>query len=422
MRIEIKEKSFFNSIFTDYFKISKDTTIQGITNDSRLVQENDLFIALNGKFVNGNAFNQEVLSKKNTLIVSEEAFEDGRIYNVESIDNFLKDLCKYWINKTKAFKIAVTGSNGKTTTKELIHHLLLKNNFTAEKTEGNYNTSIGVPLSLFSFSLESDYYIFEFGANQKGDIEKLTKMITPDFGLVTSIAEAHMEGFLDIENIKNEKKKIIEFSKKGSFGPDKSIESVLLKVKKILKDSLYSSNHHLIYNMALVVSILNEVLIIDEKKLLNGLKDFSLPPGRGNIFELIFNGKKIFVIDDSYNANPSSVRAAIENLHLLKIKKINKKIFIFGDMKELGKNKKDFHSSIGKLIDNKINCFFSIGNLAKETFDSAIMVPNKYHFDNQLDLYLELTKIIESNDVLLFKVSRSMNLNRIIEKLISESK
>ena len=138
MRIEIKEKSFFNSIFTDYFKISKDTTIQGITNDSRLVQENDLFIALNGKFVNGNAFNQEVLSKKNTLIVSEEAFEDGRIYNVESIDNFLKDLCKYWINKTKAFKIAVTGSNGKTTTKELIHHLLLKNNFTAEKTEGNY--------------------------------------------------------------------------------------------------------------------------------------------------------------------------------------------------------------------------------------------------------------------------------------------
>ena len=422
MRIEIKEISFFNSVFTDYFKISKEITIQGITTDSRLVQENDLFIALNGSFVNGNSFNQDVLSIKNTLIISEEAFKNDRIYTVKSIDIFLKDLCQSWIERAKAFKIAVTGSNGKTTVKELIHHLLLKNNLKVEKTEGNYNTSIGVPLSLFSFSLNSDYYIFEFGANQKGDIEKLTKMINPDYGFVTSIAEAHMEGFLDVENIKNEKKKIIEFSKNGSFGPEKNIEAVSLKVKEILKDSIFSSNHYLIYNMALVVTILMEVLSINEKKLLNGLRDFSLPSGRGNIFEIIFRGKKIFIIDDSYNANPSSVQAAIKNFHLLKIKKINKKIFIFGDMKELGKNEKDFHASLGKLIDNKINYLLTIGDLAKETHVSALNIPNNFHFDNQLDLYSELINIIESNDVLLFKGSRSMNLNHIIEKLISESR
>jgi len=128
MRIEIKEISFFNSVFTDYFKISKEITIQGITTDSRLVQENDLFIALNGSFVNGNSFNQDVLSIKNTLIISEEAFKNDRIYTVKSIDIFLKDLCQSWIERAKAFKIAVTGSNGKTTVKELIHHLLLKNN------------------------------------------------------------------------------------------------------------------------------------------------------------------------------------------------------------------------------------------------------------------------------------------------------
>jgi len=91
-------------------------------------------------------------------------------------------------------------------------------------------------------------------------------------------------------------------------------------------------------------------------------------------------------------------------------------------MKELGKNEKDFHASLGKLIDNKINYLLTIGDLAKETHVSALNIPNKFHFDNQLDLYSELINIIESNDVLLFKGSRSMNLNHIIEKLISESR
>ena len=129
----------------------------------------------------------------------------------------MKDLCTKWLKRFNGKIVGITGSNGKTTTKDLVSHIL-QSKFKVEKTLGNYNTSISVPLSILSFSLDSDIYVLELGANKVGDIEYLSSIVKPDYGIVTNISEAHLDGFGSYENIENEKKSIFfAFNKEIQF-------------------------------------------------------------------------------------------------------------------------------------------------------------------------------------------------------------
>ena len=213
MRIELKEQNYFLKVIKTFFDKNFDKPIKGISIDSRNIKKNDLFIALKGEKFDGNDFIDQAYKNGASFTLSSSKNERNNHLFVENLNAFIKELIIKWLKGFNGKIVGITGSNGKTTSKDLITHLL-RSNFTVEKTLGNYNTSISVPLSIFSFSLESDIYVLELGANKVGDIEYLSSMIMPDYGVITSIAAAHLDGFGSIEKIKKEKKSLLTFSKK----------------------------------------------------------------------------------------------------------------------------------------------------------------------------------------------------------------
>ena len=213
MRIDLKEKSHFLAVFETFFNQSIDRPINGISIDSRNIKKNDLFIAIKGENFDGNDFIDQALKDGASYSLSSYKNEGKYHLLVEDLHIFIKELSMRWLQSFDGKIVGVTGSNGKTTTKDLIAHLL-KSKFRVEKTLGNYNTSISVPLSIFSFSLETEIYVLELGANKVGDIEYLSSIVKPDYGVITSIAAAHLDGFGSIKNIEKEKKSILNHSKK----------------------------------------------------------------------------------------------------------------------------------------------------------------------------------------------------------------
>ena len=213
MRINIKEKEYFLEVFKDYFNQSFDFPINGISIDSRNIKKNDIFIALSGENVDGNDFIEDAFNNGASYALTSIPSSEPNHILINDISLFMKDLCTKWLKRFNGKIVGITGSNGKTTTKDLVSHML-QSKFKVEKTLGNYNTSISVPLSILSFSLDSDIYVLELGANKVGDIEYLSSIVKPDYGIVTNISEAHLDGFGSYENIENEKKSIFLHSTK----------------------------------------------------------------------------------------------------------------------------------------------------------------------------------------------------------------
>ena len=156
------------------------------------------------------------LSNGAIYAIAQSVHENDNVFTVDDVIEFIGKICSEWMVNFNGKTIAITGSNGKTTTKDLISHILIKSGHNVSKTEGNFNTSIGVPLTIFSFSNDpSQIYVLELGANQVGDIDYLSSLVKPDIGIVTNISGAHLEGFGSIENIRKEKKSIFNHSNKG---------------------------------------------------------------------------------------------------------------------------------------------------------------------------------------------------------------
>ena len=168
MRINLVEQNHFQEVFKTFLNKSFDKNIAGISIDSRNIHKNDLFIAIKGEKFDGNDFLDQALQNGASYTLSSTRSDNGHHIFVEDLQDFLKKLCKRWLKDFNGKIIGITGSNGKTTTKDLIAHFL-QSKFKVEKTLGNYNTSISVPLSIFSFSLKTDIYVLELGANRVGD-------------------------------------------------------------------------------------------------------------------------------------------------------------------------------------------------------------------------------------------------------------
>ncbi len=198
MRIDLKEKNHFLTVFEAFFDQSIARPIKGISIDSRNIKKNDLFIAIKGENFDGNDFVDQALQDGASYTLSSIENENSYHLFVEDLNVFIKELLISWLQGFNGKIVGITGSNGKTTTKDLIAHLL-QSKFKVEKTLGNYNTSISVPLSILSFALDSEIYVLELGANKVGDIEYLSSIVKPDYGIITSIAEAHLDGFGSIE-------------------------------------------------------------------------------------------------------------------------------------------------------------------------------------------------------------------------------
>jgi UDP-N-acetylmuramoyl-tripeptide--D-alanyl-D-alanine ligase len=409
--------------------------------DTRKIQTNSFFVAIKGENFDANTFAKEALEKgaSYVLIDNEDYFIDHRTVLVENSLVALQELAKFHRQYLKLPIIALTGSNGKTTTKELINVVLSKK-YKTKATIGNLNNHIGVPLTLLSFNSETEIGIVEMGANHKKEIEFLCELATPDYGYITNFGKAHLEGFGGVEGVIQGKSEMynyisinnktafinledpIQVSKSNelnfySFGINK--ENANVNISSIKANpfveigysdfvisthliGLYNANN---VNAALTIGKYFEVEDLAIKEALE-----SYVP-ENNRSQLLSKGSNQIILD-AYNANPSSMAVAIENF--LQLDNANK-IVILGDMFELGDESNQEHKAIvnSLLNENEITCFF----IGKEFFGDRTD-RNNFHFFESFEEFSNYLKEIKiNNSSILIKGSRGMALERTLNFL-----
>ena len=443
MRIKIKEKELFKNLIKKNFDFDINK-VNSICTDSRMIEKNDIFIPIKGQNTDGHKFIDDVIKKDVSIIFSELQSDHHKIIKVHSTRETLKDLSIQWLNFFKKPIIAITGSNGKTTTKEMIRSILDSISKT-NCTIGNYNSSIGLPMNLFNFSLSSNPMILEMGANNPGEIDYLCKIAKPDYSIITNIQSAHIGNFKSIKDLIETKISIFKntnseglifensddlyisdmckkFPNKIRFGfNDKSVD--FFGTIKIIDNKInFQINGKTIHN-----SHINEIMAknmlaaysvaytygIEHETIKNIFKKFNFLNGRGNHI----HSKGYLIVDDTYNANIDSFKSGINSF--ASINSQGRKFLIIGDMKELGDKTLSYHLELGEFINNqKINFVFGIGSEIKNTI-STINNNQIYskHFENKQQLINFLKTELRINDAIYLKASRSMQFEKIIEKL-----
>lgn len=409
--------------------------------DTRKIQTNSFFVAIKGENFDANTFAKEALEKgaSYVLIDNEDYFIDHRTVLVENSLVALQELAKFHRQYLKLPIIALTGSNGKTTTKELINVVLSKK-YKTKATIGNLNNHIGVPLTLLSFNSETEIGIVEMGANHKKEIEFLCELATPDYGYITNFGKAHLEGFGGVEGVIQGKSEMynyisinnktafinledpIQVSKSNvlnfySFGINKENANVNISSIKAnpfveigYSDFVISTHLIGLYNANNVNAALTigKYFEVDDLAIKEALESY-VP--ENNRSQLLSKGSNQIILD-AYNANPSSMAVAIENF--LQLDNANK-IVILGDMFELGDESNQEHKAIvnSLLNENEITCFF----IGKEFFGDRTD-RNNFHFFESFEEFSNYLKEIKiNNSSILIKGSRGMALERTLNFL-----
>ncbi len=411
----------------------------GIKTDSRKIQTGDIFFALKGPNYNGNSFAKKALLAGASYVVVDEEIDgySARIIKTADVLLTLQQLAKHHREQFKIPFVAITGSNGKTTTKELIH-AVLSSAFKTYTTEGNLNNHIGIPLTLLKIKNDAEMVVIEMGANNLTEIEDYCKYVQPDHGLITNFGKAHLQGFGSIEGVKKAKGELFDYLKETcgtAFvnADDKDMVNMSKGIKNIITyGTVNGTVKGRVLNSAslLQVSITGDVIIdnlktqlIGEYNLPNVLaavtvgKYFSVPDKKIKIAlenytpsnsrsQLIRQGSNTIILD-AYNANPSSMKAAIENFAKMEGET---KILMLGGMMELGKDSKVEHANILKIIDeHKWHKVILVGDDFRDLKHNYIMINNssevKEWFTNQTF----------ENTLILIKGSRSIQMEKILE-------
>ena len=444
MRIDLPNPDKFKHIFDMTLDKSLSEKVDGISTDSRDIKEGDLYLAISGEKVDGHSFLEEVFAKGASAALVNKSIDNfkGKLIKVDDPVYAIGKIAKTWRDQFQIPVIGITGSNGKTSTKELLKYILSAK-YDIHATEGNYNTSIGLPLTLLRLTEYHGVSILEMGANQPGDIEKLCKIAYPTHGLITNIAPAHLEGFGDIQTVANTKGELFKFLSNGlsfinaadnrvndletygdtiTFGLTSNCDyptdlhhnndgSIILTIdaEEIKTNSI---NLSFAKNVIACSTIASELGLSWE-----AIKDRILTsqPPKGRC-EIKTNGQ-ITVIDDTYNANVDSTIAAID--YLKAFSGNGKRIFVFGDMLELGASSEDQHRIIGKKCQKEeLSVVFTIGNetiVAHEEINNSIL---HKHFEQKESLLSNLNEIISEGDKILVKGSRGMRMEEIVEQII----
>ncbi len=453
-----------NNIFS--LDNKKKILINKICINSKLVKKEDLFIPLKGKNFDGHEFVSDAFKKGASLALSNKyGYKKFNLKKFKKKIILVKDplislhkFASYSRNRSKGKFLAITGSVGKTSVKEAISFILKKKN-KIQYSEKNFNNLIGMPLNLANFNKNSDINILELGMNKKGEIKKLSKICKPDICLITKITNAHIGNFKSIRDIVLAKSEIFfgvnQFStaiinysdpfydllKKQaklsgiknivSFGKNKECDVRLLKYKNDTENSykiffdvlgkkinfrLKNLGEHWIENSLSIAAVIN-VLGKDLKFYMNRMSHFKALEGRGKIIKISQKNKKFVFIDDTYNSSPESLKSSIKFLN--HIGKNRRKICVIGDMFELGKFSKKLHLSFKKILkDNKISSVYTIGDKMKILFMNLPKEMQTKHSKNLDELYLNLKENINNNDIILFKGSRAIKLDQLINKFI----
>ncbi len=420
-----------------------------ISTDSRNVNNNDIFWALKGEKFDGNKFVKDAVRSGASYAISDNKDHKGKkqVIYVEDSLKTLQNLANYHRKQLNIKIIAITGTNGKTTTKELASQIL-SSKFNVLATKGNFNNHIGVPLTLLSFQNNTEFGIVEMGANHPGEIKSLCKIAEPDYGLITNIGKAHLEGFGSYERLINSKAEMYSYlEKNGSIfinENNKQLKSLIKNHKIItygtqnnvfckaelissdpfvsldlISDKKYRINSQLIgkYNFEniLAASCIGLFLNVEIEKIKIAVETY-IPVN--NRSQLIKRGNSN-IISDAYNANPTSMQIAVENFMTIKSKN---KVMILGDMFELGKFSEEEHEKVLKqLINIKNNDPEIMIFLAGKEFNSLCLrhkiSENIHYSESTEDLIKQIKTQKFKESWFLIKGSRGMKLEEVIEHL-----
>jgi UDP-N-acetylmuramoyl-tripeptide--D-alanyl-D-alanine ligase len=418
----------------------------GVCTDTRKIVKDCLFICLSGENFDGNQFANEALNLgAKFVIVDCQGLENNEtIFYVKNSLSFLQKLANFHRKKFSIPIIGITGSNGKTTTKELMNCVLSKK-YTTLATVGNFNNHIGVPLTLLNLKKEHELAIIEMGANKFFDIKELCEIAQPTHGIITNIGKAHLEGFIDFNGVLKTKKELydsIENSNGVLFynNDDEILKSIL--PNEINSVSYGTNNENFVFGELLSLNPFIEMKWSDENNLSQQLNSKLI--GKYNFYNLLASiciGKyfnvsnddisnalmnyepsnnrsqiiktaKNTLILDAYNANPTSMKSAIESFSMIDN---SSKIAILGDMFELGNESKKEHQSIVELvIDLNLKCFF-VGKYFYEF--EHFKDEQVFFFENKKELHHYIDNKEINHSLVLLKGSRGVGLEEFVEKL-----
>ena len=431
---EILKREKLNDLLFEEF--SKKVQIKNVVMDSRKVTEGSLFFAIN----NGNSYVKDVLDKGVSLVIADNTdAKDERIVKVSDTIATMQDLATKYRKKLDIQVIGITGSNGKTTTKDIVYSLLSAKAKTL-KTEGNYNNHIGLPYTLLNVTDEEKFVVLEMGMSSLGEIKRLGEISSPDYAIITNIGDSHIEFLKTRDNVFKAKTELLEFvNKENTFvcGDDEylakldvnrigfndvnthKIESYEFSDKgskfvldgKEYKISLLGK--HNISNTAIAIELVKKIGLTDDE-IQSGLKEIKISNMR---FQEIKIGEDIY-INDAYNASPTSMKAAIDTLNEIYNDKY--KIAILGDMLELGENEVNYHIDVlNYLLDKKIKLIYLYGERMKKAYD--IFMKNKseeyrFWYYPTKEGIVESLKNIKMEKVILLKASRGTALEDIIKQ------
>ncbi|MFB7302492.1 UDP-N-acetylmuramoyl-tripeptide--D-alanyl-D-alanine ligase [Heyndrickxia sporothermodurans] len=434
-----------------------DTMINGVCIDTRKLQSGNLFIPFKGQNVDGHKYVEDAIKNGAAGSLWQKDVPNPPthlpIILVENTEVALQELARNYRSELTIKIVGVTGSNGKTTTKDIIT-AMLSEKYVVQKTEGNYNNHLGLPITILSLNEETDVAVLEMGMSARGEIEFLTKMAKPDIAIITNIGEAHLQDLGSREGIAEAKLEITKgLSKDGlfiyigdepllkerehlynnfrvkTFGKSKSNDVFPIYIEKKDHGSIFSVNiapdKHLFLPVLGEYNVLNALagiiaaleLDLSLEEIESGLKSLKLSAMR---MELHSGIKGTQVINDAYNASPTSMKAAIHMLENLD--QDERKIVVLGDMLELGENEIQFHKEVGSILNpEKIHYVFTYGELGKYIAESASeqFPPTRvFHFSDKQELIQSLKSIIKGDEWILVKGSRGMKLEEVVKSLI----
>jgi UDP-N-acetylmuramoyl-tripeptide--D-alanyl-D-alanine ligase len=423
------------SLYQNFLKSGK------VSSDTRKIEPDAIFFALKGPNFNANALADEALEKGASLVViDEEKYrKDDRYLLVDDVLKTLQDLAHYHRKQLKIPVIGLTGSNGKTTTKELIHAVLSKK-YATISTRGNLNNHIGVPLTLLSITDKHEMAIIEMGANHQGEIAALSAIAEPSHGFITNIGKAHLEGFGGIEGVIKGKSELYHhLIRHDGVVWINSNNPILMNMSKRFKEPLFYPNDGDFYHCRLVGTAPTLTLETETGRMIKTQligpynfeniavalcigKYFEVPSEdaataveeynpQNNRSQLVKKEGKTIIMD-AYNANPNSMAGALDNLHH---SEGTYKWAILGDMKELGEDSRKEHEMIGeKLQSMNLEKIFLLGPEMKA---AARACPEALHFEDKTALKEYLKTCDSTNRTILLKGSRSMGLEDCLDVL-----
>jgi len=454
--LRITLKDLFNLSGSEIVNPDSYKAVSNVTIDSRKIEKGSLFIAIKGEKFDGHDFVRDVIKNGASAVVIEKKkysqFDDIEVPLV-LVDDTIKalgELAKVWRSKLKAKVISLTGSAGKTTTKDMIA-ALLSEKFKVNKTMANNNNHIGVPLTILSTTNSHKALVLEHGSNHFGEIAYTAEIAKPDYALITNIGNSHLEFLKNKKGVLKEKVSLFETTKKRNrilfINKDDKLLSDLYKnyKKKITYGTRKKSNVNgkilsytddgkpivelryegkkiktefnlygeQSFKNLLAASSVAFKLGLNEKQILNGIKKLSPLYKRLNVTRY----SDFILIDDTYNANPDSMKSSLELLSQIKI--LKKKIAVLGDMFELGDTSEKHHKNLAPVIKkNKIDEVYTIGKmmkvLNKELQGSGI---EKKYFSSRDSLSDFISMTDFSDSVILVKGSRGMKMEEFVQKI-----